>query len=118
MTTPYLLQALAGHSDHLQEENSQLVAQNHRLMSELENTSQQLLHANSKVCCRFNFVEFTWISIQLGEMGEELAREQPAQSKVEMLEAQVRIMQDKLSKVHTCIRTINLFDRHLATCTV
>ena len=39
------------------------------------------------------------ISIQLGELGEELAREKPAQSKVEMLEAQVRIMQEKLSKV-------------------
>lgn len=34
---------------HLEEENSQLVAQNQRLLSELENTSQQLLHANSKV---------------------------------------------------------------------
>ena len=39
-------------------------------------------------------------------MGEELAREKPAQSKVEMLEAQVRIMQEKLSKVRN-INTIH-----------
>jgi hypothetical protein len=39
------------------------------------------------------------ISVQLGELGEELSREKPAQSKVEMLEAQVQIMQEKLSKV-------------------
>ena len=46
-----------------------------------------------------NFEGFSVMFVQLGELGEELAREKPAQSKVEMLEAQVRIMQEKLSKV-------------------
>ena len=34
---------------HLREENTQLVTQNHRLISELEDTSHQLLAANDKV---------------------------------------------------------------------
>lgn len=51
------------------------------------------------------------ISVQLGELGEELAREKPVQSKVEMLEAQVRIMQEKLSKV----RNINTMHSNKTT---
>lgn len=45
-------------------------------------------HRVISICC-----------VQLGELGEELARDKPAQSKVEMLEAQVQIMQERLSKV-------------------
>ena len=45
------------------------------------------------------FVLILYFCEQLGELGEELSREKPAQTKVEMLEAQVGIMQEKLSKV-------------------
>ena len=52
------------------------------------------------VCvCVCGVVELFYSFVQLGELGEELSRDKPSQSKVEMLEAQVRIMQEKLSKV-------------------
>ena len=88
-----------------------MVTQNRRLLSELENTSQQLVQASSKVCrTKINLLSYLlpsifasctnmYISLQHGEWGGRDDTSTCQSGRVKMLEAQVQLMQEKLAKV-------------------